>query len=85
MSYTYLYWYKINLLSTFIFQALSKMRHNMKSGHPESFIAFLRDRNIPISKFARYVGNRLHIKFHLAGVFYEHKDALMDYLKQFCR
>ena len=73
------------IYSLCIWQGLSKMRHNMKSGHPESFKAFLRDRNIPQSKFPRYVGNRLHIKFHLAGVFFEFSDVLLDFLKNYCR
>ena len=47
---------------------LSKMRHKQGTGDPVGFKAFLRKKQIPLGEFPRYVGNRMHVVFHLAGL-----------------
>ena len=40
--------------------------------------------NIKSKMIVRYVGNRIHVLFHLAGVFYFLRAKLLDYLQKYC-
>ena len=63
---------------------MSKMRWKMGTGDPLSFITFCEDQNIPLGSFPRYVGNWLHILFHLAGIYFHHQAKMVLFLTKFC-
>ena len=63
---------------------ISKLRYK-NNGDPQSFKAFLRLKNIPPQMFARYVGNRLHVMFHMGGVVIHYLNDFCDYLKHHCK
>ena len=54
----------------------------MSSGDPAGLTAFLEKENLKPGILPRYVGNRLHILFHLAGVIFKMKESLAQYLKK---
>ena len=63
---------------------LSKMRYRQGKGDPKGFKSFLQLENIPLKYFVRYVGNRLHVLFHLADVIFTYKDTILYYLDKVC-
>nr|XP_047127688.1 uncharacterized protein LOC124808571 [Hydra vulgaris] len=65
--------------------AVSKLRYKMKAGDPTGFKTFLINIGFRLGTIARYVGNRLHILFHLAGTVYWMKDNLVMFLKKYCK
>ncbi|XP_065655755.1 uncharacterized protein LOC136081745 [Hydra vulgaris] len=65
--------------------AVSKLRYKMKSGDPAGFETFLTSIGLRLGTIARYVGNRLHILFHLAGTVYWMRDNFIIYLKKYCK
>ena len=68
---------------TFLF-AMSKMRYKQGKGDPVGFKQFVRQENIKPSTIVRYVGNRRHVLFHLAGIFFFLRGKLIHYLKCIC-
>ena len=50
--------------------AMTKMCFKQGKGDPGGFKQFLRQENIKPGIIVRYVGNRFHVVFHLAGVLY---------------
>ena len=77
MIITYIY---INKRYSFL-----KFRYKMKSGDPAGFKTYLISNGLKPGVIVRYVGNRLHILFHMAGTVYQLKDSLITYLKKYCR
>ena len=63
---------------------MTKMRYKQGKGDPAGFKMFMRQENIKPSMIVRYVGNRFHVLFHLAGVLYLLRDKLMMYLENVC-
>ena len=61
--------------------AMTKMRYKQGKGDPAEFKMFMRQENIKPSVIVRYVGNRFHVLFHLAGILYILRDKLMLYLE----
>lgn len=59
---------------------MNKMRYMDGKGDPRGFKAFLNDKNLPLGLIPRYRGNRLHILFHICGIFSSHHAALKSYL-----
>lgn len=55
----------------------------MKSGDPGGFRAFLKLKNLPPGIITRYVGNRMHVLFHLAGTAYHLKEILIEFLSKY--
>ena len=51
---------------------MTKMRFKQGNGDPSGFKQFMRQENIKSALFVRYVGNRFHVLFHLAGVMFAH-------------
>ena len=45
----------------------------------------MRQANIKPGIIVRYVGNRFHVVFHLAGVFYYLREKLLNYLDSSCQ
>lgn len=43
----------------------------------------MKDKQIPLKMFPRYVGNRMHILFHLAGITLYLKDSLLEFLTKY--
>ena len=66
-----------------LIHGLSKMRYKDGVGSPSTFKCFLKDESVPRGLFVRYVGNTLHVLFHLAGVIFL-RDKLLEYLKKSC-
>ena len=64
--------------------AMNKMRFKQGKGDPSDFKQFLRQHNIKPSIIIRYVGNRFHVMFHLAGVLYYLREKLLIYLDKSC-
>ena len=60
------------------------MRFKQGKGDPSGFKQFLRQHNIKPSIIIRYVGNRFHVLFHLAGVLYYLREKLLIYLDKSC-
>ena len=59
------------------------MRYKSKGG-PQGLDAYMKTNNIDRHLLMRYVGNRFHILFELAGnIYYIHKQ-LTDYLRIYC-
>ena len=64
---------------------ITKMRYKQGKGDPAGFKNFLRQEGIKLSMIPRFVGNRFHIVFHLAGVIFYLRDKLILYLETMCR
>ena len=67
-----------------VIYGLHKMRYKQGKGDPKSFKAFFKSRGVPLKTFPRYVGNRLHIVFHLAGVYHKLHHLVVEYLERYC-
>ena len=67
-----------------VIMAISKLRFKQGVGDPAGFKSFFQRNGVPIGLFTRYVGNRLHVLFHLAGVIISQRDLLMSYLQDYC-
>ncbi|XP_055883310.1 uncharacterized protein LOC106069644 [Biomphalaria glabrata] len=65
--------------------ALSKLRYKENSRDPKGFKAYLLREGLKKTYIPRYVGNRLHVLFLLAGIIYKIKDSLAVYLEKFCK
>ena len=65
--------------------AMTKMCFKQGKGDPGGFKQFLRQENIKPGIIVRYVGNRFHVVFHLAGVLYYLREKLLIYLDTSCR
>ena len=64
---------------------MTKMCFKQGKGDPGGFKQFLRQENIKPGIIVRYVGNRFHVVFHLAGVLYYLREKLLIYLDTSCR
>ncbi|GFR93746.1 hypothetical protein ElyMa_004385600 [Elysia marginata] len=67
-----------------VINAVSVLRFKDGVGDPLGFKNFLRQNDLPLGTFVRYVGNRLHILFHLAGVLVTHREKLLAFTKEEC-
>ena len=63
---------------------LSKTRYKNGKGDPKGFKQFMKMHNIKSKMIVWYVGNRMHVLFHLAGVFYFLRAKLLEYLHKYC-
>ena len=61
------------------------MRFKQGKGDPAGFKEFMHQENIRPGMIVRYVGNRFHVMFHLAAVFFHLKEKLLKYLDNTCR
>ena len=59
---------------------MNKLRFKDGKGDPKNFAGFLRDNNLPKGLIPRYRGNRLHILFHICGVYTEHHELFLKFL-----
>ncbi len=58
----------------------NKMRYKDGKGDPCGFIIFLVEKNLPRGILPRYRGNRLHILFHICGIFIQNYADFIDFL-----
>ena len=65
--------------------ARTKMCFKQGKGDPGGFKQFFRQENIKPGIIVRYVGNRFHVVFHLAGVLYYLREKILIYLDTSCR
>ncbi|XP_065652716.1 uncharacterized protein LOC136079999 [Hydra vulgaris] len=64
--------------------AVSKLKYKMKFGDLAGFKIYLISNGLKPGVIVWYVGNRLHILFHMAGTVYQLNDSLITYLKKYC-
>ena len=61
----------------------SKYFHRIKAkGDPSGFNLFMKNKGIKPKVFLRYVGNRFHVIFHMAGVVLKYQAELREYLQK---
>ena len=63
---------------------LSKTRYKNGKGDPKGFKQFMKMHNIKSKMIVWYVGNRMHVLFHLTGVFYFLRAKPLEYLQKYC-
>ncbi|KAH9499160.1 hypothetical protein Btru_004293 [Bulinus truncatus] len=71
--------------AAYVVYAVSKLRYKMKAGDPAGFKHFLKLSNVSPGIIPRYVGNRLNILFHSAGVVVLLRDVLQMFLEKYCK
>ena len=67
-----------------VIYSISKMRYKNGKGDPKGFKHFMATNNINTNMMIRYVGNRMHVLFHLAGSIYFIREKLLLYLQKYC-
>ena len=67
-----------------VVMGVSKMRYKQGKGDPRGFKSFFKARGLPMKELPRYVGNRLHVLFHLAAVLFSRQADLVEYLSRYC-
>ncbi|GFR66542.1 39S ribosomal protein L46, mitochondrial [Elysia marginata] len=67
-----------------LINAVSVLRFKDGTGDPLGFKNLLRQHDLPMGTFVRYVGNRLHIMFHLAGILMTHHAMLLAFTEDQC-
>ena len=60
---------------------MNKLRYKDGKGDPRGFKIFLENENLKLGIVPRYRGNRLHVLFHIGGVYIQHYDLFLKYLK----
>ncbi|KAK0065977.1 hypothetical protein Bpfe_004774 [Biomphalaria pfeifferi] len=61
---------------------INKLGFINSKGDPKGFVCFLIKNNLPKGLVPRYRGNRLHILFHICGLFIHHYTILLDFCKK---
>nr|XP_047136623.1 uncharacterized protein LOC124813509 [Hydra vulgaris] len=59
---------------------MNKMRYKNGKGDPKGFTIFLNEMKLPKGLIPRYRGNRLHILFHICGIFIQHYNSIIKFL-----
>lgn len=67
-----------------VIYGLSKMHYKYGTGDPKGLKHFMKTNDIKGSMMTRYVGNRMHVLFHLGGTFYFLREKLLSYLQKSC-
>ena len=67
-----------------IVHAVSKMKHKQGTGDPSSFNIYMKMNNISPELLPRFVGNRFHIPFKLAGSIFYLNENIIEYLEKWC-
>ncbi|CAM4569827.1 unnamed protein product [Leuciscus chuanchicus] len=65
-----------------IVMAMNKLRYKDGKGDPRGFVTFLDNQKMPRGILPRYRGNRLHILFHICGVFIQHYTVFIKFLEK---
>ena len=58
-------------------------RYNLKSGCPADFITYLKSVSLTPGIILRYVGNRIHVIYHMAGTVVWIHDQLVEFLSKY--
>ena len=61
---------------------MNKLRFKDGKGDPQGFKTFLDDHDLPRGLVLRYRGNRLHVLFHICGIYMQHHFLFKKYLEQ---
>ena len=61
---------------------MNKLHFKDGKGDPQGFKTFLDNEKLPRGLLPRYRGNRLHILFHICGMFVQHHSFFKKYLEQ---
>jgi len=61
---------------------MNKFHFKDGKGDPRGFKIFLDDNKLPCGLIPQYRGDRLHVLFHICGVFIEHHALFTEYLEQ---
>ena len=67
-----------------IVAAVSKLKNKQGTGDPSSFNCFMKMSDIPSTLLPRFVGNRFHVVFKLAGSVYHLTQMLIEYIEKWC-
>ncbi|GFR77463.1 hypothetical protein ElyMa_005825800 [Elysia marginata] len=67
-----------------LINAVSVLRFKDGTGDPCGFKNFLQHYELSMGTFVRYVGNRLHVMFHSAGILYTHHAKLISFTENEC-
>ena len=59
---------------------MNQIRFKDGKGEPKNFAGFFRNHNLPKRLIPRYGGKRLHVLFHICGVYTEHHKLLREFL-----
>ena len=62
----------------------NKLRYKHDKGDSIAVKAFQKVKGIILKLFPRYLGNRLHILFHLSGIYFHMQDTVLDLLRNDC-
>lgn len=62
--------------------AMNKLRYKDEKGDPCGFVKFLDNQKLPRGILPHYRGNRLHILFHICGVFIQHYTGFIKLLEK---
>ena len=60
---------------------VNKFRYKDGKGDPNGFKVFLTDNQLPKGLIPRYRGNRLHILFHICGIFHHYQGLFSNFFK----
>eukprot|EP00112_Aurelia_sp_Birch-Aquarium-sp1_P010535 Seg2246.2 transcript_id=Seg2246.2/GoldUCD/mRNA.D3Y31 product="hypothetical protein" protein_id=Seg2246.2/GoldUCD/D3Y31 len=60
---------------------VNKLRYKDGKGDPQGFVTFLDRNNMARGILPRFRGNRLHIVFHLCGIYVQHHDKFIALFK----
>ena len=61
--------------------AMNKLRFKNGKGDPRGFATFLYNEQLPRGIIPRYRGNRLHILFHICGIYVQYHSVLTNFLE----
>ncbi|KAK2142560.1 hypothetical protein LSH36_941g00059 [Paralvinella palmiformis] len=60
---------------------MNKLRFNDGKGDPKGFVLFLISNGLHKGLIDRYRGNRLHVLFHLCGIYHEYHTIFVNFLR----
>ncbi|XP_065647365.1 uncharacterized protein LOC136077018 [Hydra vulgaris] len=63
-----------------VLKNILKLRYSFK-GDPAAFKSYLKKNNVAPGLFLRYVGNRFHVLFHMAGIVVTHEKLIKNFLE----
>ncbi|XP_065658300.1 uncharacterized protein LOC136082812 [Hydra vulgaris] len=67
-------------IAVIVLKDISKLRYSFK-GDPAAFKSYQKKNNVAPGLFLRYVGNRFHVLFHMAGIAVTHKILKQNFFE----
>ena len=66
----------------YLINCISKLKYCLKAGDPTGLSSYLVHKGVECGIIARYVGNRIHILFHLSGIILKILELLKTFLSK---